>query len=100
MCVTKELAITRSCAHVVRNGFISDVVKWSLCKVSTSFVCKSCTAMDDEIEELGIGSGILLEKGGKSCYLGDMLNAHGGCDLALMAGVRCEWKSFESIYIL
>ena len=54
------------------------------------------SATDGENEELDIGNrGVLLEKVDKFCYLGDMLNAEGGCDSAVMARVRCAWKKFR-----
>ena len=43
---------------------------------------------------LDIGNGISLEKVDKFCYLGDMLDADGGCDSAVTARVRSAWKKF------
>ena len=43
---------------------------------------------------LNIGNGILLEKVDKFCYLGDMLDADGGCDSAVTVIVRNAWKKF------
>jgi len=51
--------------------------------------------MDDKNEHLDIGEGVLIEKVDKFCYLGDMLNADGGCDSAVMARVRYAWKNFR-----
>ena len=34
---------------------------------------------------LDIGNGVSLENEDKFCYLGDMLDAHGGCDSAVTA---------------
>ena len=51
--------------------------------------------MDDKNEHLDIGEGVLIEKVDMFCYLGDMLNADGGCDLAVTARVRCAWKKFR-----
>ena len=39
--------------------------------------------------------GIPLEKVDKFCYLGDMLDADGGCDSAVTARVRYAWKKFR-----
>ena len=36
-----------------------------------------------------------LEKVEKFCYLGDMLDADAGCNLAVMARVRSAWKKFR-----
>jgi len=45
------------------------------------------------------GHGISLEKVDKFCYLGDMLDADGGCDSAVTARVISAWKKFcEYIY--
>ena len=40
------------------------------------------------------GNGVLLEKVDKFCYLGDMLDADGGCDSAVATRVRSAWKKF------
>ena len=37
----------------------------------------------------------LLEKVDKFCYLGDMLDADGGCDSAVTTRVRSAWKNFR-----
>ena len=39
---------------------------------------------------LDIGNGVLLEKVDKFCYLGDMLDADGGCDSAVTTRVRLK----------
>ena len=44
---------------------------------------------------LDIGNGVSLEKVDKFCYLGDMLDADGGCDSAVTARVRSAWKKFH-----
>ena len=44
---------------------------------------------------LDIGNGVSLEKVDKCCYLGDMLDADGGCDSAVTARVRSAWKKFR-----
>jgi len=44
---------------------------------------------------LDIGSGVSLEKVDKCCYLGDMLDADGGCDSAVTTRVRSAWKKFR-----
>ena len=40
---------------------------------------------------LDIGNGVSLEKVDKFCYLGDMLDADGGCNSAVR--VRSAWKN-------
>jgi len=51
-----------------------------------------------EITVIDIGNGVSLEKVDKFCYLGDMLDADGGCDSAatkLTTRVRSAWKKFR-----
>ena len=43
---------------------------------------------------LDIGNGI-AGKVDKFCYLGDMLDADGGCDSAVTARARSVWKKFH-----
>ena len=47
---------------------------------------------------LDIGNGVSLEKVDKFCYLGDVLDADGGCDSAVTGRVRSAWKSFVNSY--
>ena len=70
-----------------------DVVKGCVCKqVNAPFVCKSYTA-GRAIPAIDDGNG-KLEKADKFCYLRYMLNADEVCNSAVMAKVRCAWKSF------
>ena len=102
--VRRELAIIWFCAMVARNGFINDVVEWnggSLRNASQSFISRCCK-VDRPITDglntdlhLDIGNGVSLEKVDKYCYLGDMLDADGGCDSAVTARVRSAWKKFR-----
>ncbi len=46
---------------------------------------------------LDIGNGIVLENVGKFCYLGDMINAYGCADSAVVARVRSSWKKFRDL---
>jgi len=51
--------------------------------------------------QLVISNGVLLEKVDKFCYLGDTLDADGGCDSAITARARSAWKKFrENLPIL
>ena len=76
-------------------------MKGSLRNASQSFICRCCKVdrlITDGLNtdlHLDIGNGILLEKVDKLCYLGDMLDADGGCDSALTARVRSAWKKFR-----
>ncbi|XP_065319053.1 uncharacterized protein LOC135927041 [Gordionus sp. m RMFG-2023] len=55
---------------------------------------------NDNVENdgLDIGNGLTLGKVDKFCYLGDMLNADGGADSALVARVRQVWKKFRHLF--
>ena len=44
---------------------------------------------------LDISTEVSLEKVDKFCYLGDILDADGGCDLEVTARVRSAWKKFH-----
>jgi len=56
--------------------------KCSCCKVDRSITDGLNTDL-----HLDIGSGVLPEKVDKFCYLGDMLDADGGCDSAVTASL-------------
>jgi hypothetical protein len=45
-------------------------------------------------QNVNMGNGVELEKVGKFCYLGCMLDAEGGRDLAVATRVRCAWKNY------
>jgi len=75
-------------------------VKGSLRNASQSFICRCCE-VDRPITDglntdlhLDIGTVASLAKVDKFCYLGDMLDADGGCDSALTAIIRSAWKKF------
>jgi hypothetical protein len=57
-------------------------VKGSLQAASTTFTCRKCLKGVQQVamvtKEMDIGNGNALEKVGKFCYLGDMLNEDGG----------------------
>ena len=76
-------------------------VKGSLMKVSAQFVCKTCNKATPIIIEtatkMDIGDGVELEQVGQFCYLGDMLDARGGVDLAVSTRVGCAWKKFREL---
>ena len=78
-------------------------VKGNLCNASQSFICR-CYKVDRPITDglnidlhLDIGNGIPLEKVDKFWYLGDTLDADGGCDSAVTARVASAWKKVSSI---
>ena len=75
-------------------------VKGSLCNASQSFICRSCKVyrpITDGLNthlHLDTGHQVPLDKVNKLCYLGDTLDADGGCDSAVTARVRSVWKKF------
>jgi len=76
-------------------------VKGSLRNASQSFMCRCCKA-DRPITDglntdlhMDIGNVVSLEKVDKFCYLGDMLDADGGCDSAVTTRVRSAWIKFR-----
>ena len=70
-------------------------------KVSAQFECKTCNKATPIIVEtatkMDIGDGVELEQVGQFCYLGDMLDARGGVDLAVSTRVGCAWKKFREL---
>ena len=46
---------------------------------------------------LDIRNDDILEKCWNVSYLGDMLNADGGVDSAVVARIRCGWKKFREL---
>jgi len=76
-------------------------VKGSLRNASQSFFCRCCK-VDRPITDglntdlhLDIGNGVALDKVDEFCYLGDTLDADGGCDSAVTTRVRSAWKTFS-----
>ena len=53
--------------------------------------CKITDGLNTDFH-LDIGNGVSLEKVDKFCYLGDILDADGGCDSAVTA---TAWKKFH-----
>ena len=79
-------------------------MKGSLRNASQSFIFRCCK-VDRPITDglntdlhLDIGNGVSLEKVEKFCYLGDTLDADGGCDSAVTAESDLLGKSFVNTY--
>jgi hypothetical protein len=76
-------------------------IKGGLQAASATFVCRKCVTLPQNASVtnggMDIGNGSVLEKVGKFCYLGDMLNADGGADSAVVARVRSAWKKFREL---
>ena len=79
-------------------------MKGSLRNSSQSFICRCCKVnkpITDGLNtdlHLDIVNGISLEKTDKFCYLGDMLDANGGCDSAETAKSQICLESFVNTY--
>src|SRR5260221_386287 len=78
-------------------------ISGSLQAASVMYVSKRCASKDDPIvvvlanAGLDIVNGVVLENVGKFCYLGDMINADGGDDSAVVARVQSAWKKFREL---
>ncbi|MBJ5468736.1 hypothetical protein JGG40_23790 [Salmonella enterica subsp. enterica serovar Derby] len=76
-------------------------MKGKLATASLTFICAKCTGQvadcDKGDERFDIGNGVSLEKVERFCYLGDMVSADGGADLAVTARVRSAWKKFMEL---
>ena len=78
-------------------------IKAELQKVNDTFVCKQCSGVVAEVNTIAItggmdiGNGDAFEYVEKFCYLGDMINADGGADSAVVARVRSAWKKFREL---
>ena len=76
-------------------------VKGSLSAASDTFQCKRCRGevpQSDTAEQEGlVVGGETYEVVDSFCYLGDMLNADGGVDLAVTTRVRSGWKKFREL---
>ena len=65
------------------------------CSSARDFVCKRCTDVGDGTEEPVeiLCDEVETVKG--FCYLGDTLNASGGCEIAVTSRVRIGWMKFR-----
>ncbi|MBJ3201397.1 hypothetical protein JGB54_23255, partial [Salmonella enterica subsp. enterica serovar Agona] len=76
-------------------------MKGKLATASLTFICAKCTGQVADCvkgdERFDIGNGDSLEKVERFCYLGDMVSADGGADLAVTARVRSAWKKFKEL---
>ena len=76
-------------------------MKGSLQVACLKFICSVCmrgtTQLTAGSTGLDVGNGTVLEKVGRFCYLGDMLNADGGADSAVVTRIRCAWKKFREL---
>ena len=66
-------------------------IKRASARLAMHFVCLKCKEILDSIEKLCDE----VETVNGFCYLGDRLNASGGCETAVTAGVRIGWVRFR-----
>ena len=75
--------------------FVSVKVKRVTPRLGRDFVCGRCKQVDDglvkSVEELCEE----VEKVRGFCYLGDRVNASGGCEAAVTARARIGWVKFK-----
>ena len=69
-------------------------------KEDLNYRCSRCQGkagpIDRPQKDVHVGSD-KLEVVASFCYLGDMLSADGGCELALITHVKTAWKKFKEI---
>ena len=46
---------------------------------------------------LDLGSRVIVEKVGKFCFLGDMINTDGGAGFAVVTRIRNAWNKFRKL---
>ena len=69
-------------------------IKGTLLK-SQTFACSRCkTGVKDQVlcTGLDIGNGVVLERVGSFCYLGDMLDEEGGAERAVITRIGKAWE--------
>src|SRR4029077_10651902 len=74
-------------------------------KITTNegFQCPKCIGLlktqvsSDNKRSLQLDTGVEFECVDKFCYLGDMIGAGGGVELAIRLRVRCAWNKFREI---
>ena len=84
------------CAQNVETGFMANVQKYKVtARLAMRFVCLKCKGIMvgtvDSIEKLCDE----VETVNEFCYLGDRLNASGGCEAAVTPRVRIGWVRFR-----
>ena len=93
--VEKELCLMRGCAQCVRNGFTLDAPKR---KKYPAALFNSLSEEDVKILKTARKNQWRCVKRWRLkgfCYLGDRLNASGGCETAVTARVRIGWMKFR-----
>ena len=65
------------------------------CSSARDFVCRRCTDVGDGTEDPVEVLCDEVETVKGFCYLGDRLNANGGCETAVTSRVRIGWMKFR-----
>ena len=66
------------------------------CSSARDFVCRRCTDVGDGTQEPAEALCDEVETVKGFCYLGDRLNASGGCETAVTSRVRIGWINLEN----
>ena len=89
-CKDCELWVHKRCSRL----------RGSLASAVGNFVCGSCATKHTRPgagEDMCLDGDVHLESVVKFCYLGDMLSADGGAELASVTRVRCAWGKFKEL---
>ena len=98
----KESWPIQCCAQNVETGFMANVkkIKRATARMAMHFVCSKYKGImggtTDSIEKLCDE----VDAVNGFCDLGDRLNASGGCEAAVIAGVRIGWVRFRECGVL
>ena len=91
--VMANSVLCTKCGNWVHGKYAN--IKRATARLATHFVCSKCKGIMegtvDSIEKLWNE----VEAVNGFCYLGDRLNASGGCEAAVTAGVRIGWVRFR-----
>ena len=94
--VEKELGLTLCVAHKCTKRIHGRCtqMKQVTCSYARHFVCGRCTDIGDSTQESVevLSNEVETVKG--FCYLGDRLNASGGCKTAVTSKVKIGWEKF------
>ncbi|RUS80290.1 hypothetical protein EGW08_011974 [Elysia chlorotica] len=100
LCVTRDVN-TPCCENTERHGSCVTEYRVYYGPELSDFKCSRCQGtarpIDDRPQsEVQVGSD-KLDVVASFCYLGDMLSAAGGCDLATTTRVKTAWKKFKEL---
>ena len=95
----RNAILCSSCGAWVHGKACSDLTR--LPASDPTYVCRRCKGLARPIDGRPFASlavnGAELEAVGTFCYLGDMLSAAGGCDLAIKTRCKSAWNKFKKL---